>query len=174
MHATFSNIPESKTPNGTRIGTCRTLVFGVSLVLRLTTTLSSPTRGWRPPSLFSAQGSPLRSVNVTGTVLFYLGSYRKLGMSGISYTVRSITALTYNSNKHRSSAIYPNMPIYSVSAQARQAHASPSISMEKGTYRIRPPRSRAPSKLRDTHASHATAFRNHTNTTPSQSWATTL
>ncbi|TCD63060.1 hypothetical protein EIP91_006047 [Steccherinum ochraceum] len=48
------------------------------------------------------------------------------------------------------------MPIYTVSAQARQAHASPSISMEKGTYRIRPPRSRASSTLR-----HGPSHLNH-------------
>lgn len=38
--------------------------------------------------------------------------------------------------------------------------------MEKGTYRIRPPRSRAPSKLRDTHASHATSFTASTLSSP--------
>ena len=55
------------------------------------------------------------------------------------------TLITYGTELHL------DMPIYSISAQARQAHASPSISMEKGTYRIRPPRSRTPSILR--HAS---------------------
>ena len=39
------------------------------------------------------------------------------------------------------------MPLYDVSAHARQSQASPSVSIEKGTYRMRAPTKRAPSRF---------------------------
>ncbi|KAI0783271.1 hypothetical protein C8Q75DRAFT_472843 [Abortiporus biennis] len=52
------------------------------------------------------------------------------------------------------------MPIYAVTDKARQAYASPSISMEKGTYRMRAPSKRTTSSTNSAANSNPRHVRN--------------